>query len=36
VGVSALLHGLLLSSGNDAAIALAQRVSGTRGASSPR
>ena len=29
VGVSALLHGLLLSSGNDAAIALAQRVSGT-------
>lgn len=29
VGVSALLHGLLLSSGNDAAIALAQRVSGS-------
>jgi len=29
VGVSALLNGLLLVSGNDAAIALAQRVSGT-------
>jgi D-alanyl-D-alanine carboxypeptidase len=29
VGVSALLHGLLLPSGNDAAIALAQRVAGT-------
>jgi len=29
VGVSALLNGLLMVSGNDAAIALAQRVSGT-------
>jgi len=29
VGVSAMLHGLLLPSGNDAAIALAQRASGT-------
>ncbi len=29
VGVSALLNGLLIVSGNDAAIALAQRVSGT-------
>jgi D-alanyl-D-alanine carboxypeptidase len=29
VGVSAMLHGLLLPSGNDAAIALAQRTSGT-------
>ncbi|HVI37835.1 MAG TPA: serine hydrolase, partial [Gaiellales bacterium] len=29
VGLSAMLHGLLLPSGNDAAIALAQRVSGT-------
>ena len=29
VGVSALLNGLLLVSGNDAAVALAQRVSGT-------
>ena len=29
VGVSAMLNGLLLVSGNDAAIALAQRVSGT-------
>ncbi len=29
VGVSAMLHGLLLTSGNDAATALAQRVSGT-------
>jgi D-alanyl-D-alanine carboxypeptidase (penicillin-binding protein 5/6) len=29
VGVSALLHGLMLPSGNDAAVALAQRVSGT-------
>jgi D-alanyl-D-alanine carboxypeptidase len=30
VGISALLHGLLLPSGNDAAIALAQRVAGTQ------
>lgn len=30
VGVSAMLHGLMLPSGNDAAIALAQRVSGTQ------
>lgn len=29
IGVSAMLHGLLLPSGNDAAIALAQRASGT-------
>jgi D-alanyl-D-alanine carboxypeptidase len=29
VGLSAMLHGLLLPSGNDAAIALAQRASGT-------
>jgi serine-type D-Ala-D-Ala carboxypeptidase (penicillin-binding protein 5/6) len=29
IGVSTMLHGLLLPSGNDAAIALAQRVSGT-------
>lgn len=29
VGVTALLYGLLLPSGNDAAVALAQRVSGT-------
>jgi serine-type D-Ala-D-Ala carboxypeptidase (penicillin-binding protein 5/6) len=29
VGLSAMLHGLLLPSGNDAAIALAQRTSGT-------
>ena len=29
VGVSAMLHGLLLPSGNDAAIALAQRAAGT-------
>jgi D-alanyl-D-alanine carboxypeptidase len=29
VGVSAMLHGLMLPSGNDAAIALAQRTSGT-------
>jgi D-alanyl-D-alanine carboxypeptidase len=31
VGLSAMLHGLLLPSGNDAAIALAQRASGTVG-----
>jgi D-alanyl-D-alanine carboxypeptidase (penicillin-binding protein 5/6) len=31
VGLSAMLHGLLLPSGNDAAIALAQRTSGTVG-----
>jgi serine-type D-Ala-D-Ala carboxypeptidase (penicillin-binding protein 5/6) len=29
IGVSAMLHGMLLPSGNDAAIALAQRVAGT-------
>jgi serine-type D-Ala-D-Ala carboxypeptidase (penicillin-binding protein 5/6) len=29
IGVSAMLHGLLLPSGNDAAIALAQRAAGT-------
>jgi D-alanyl-D-alanine carboxypeptidase (penicillin-binding protein 5/6) len=29
IGVSAMLHGLLLPSGNDAAIALAQRVAGS-------
>lgn len=29
IGVSTMLHGLLLPSGNDAAVALAQRVSGT-------
>jgi D-alanyl-D-alanine carboxypeptidase len=29
IGLSAMLHGLLLPSGNDAAIALAQRTSGT-------
>jgi D-alanyl-D-alanine carboxypeptidase (penicillin-binding protein 5/6) len=29
IGVSTMLHGLLLPSGNDAAIALAQRVAGT-------
>ncbi len=30
IGVSTMLHGLLLPSGNDAAIALAQRAAGTR------
>ena len=29
IGVNTMLHGLLLPSGNDAAIALAQRASGT-------
>ena len=36
VGVETMLHGLLLPSGNDAAIALAQRAGGTHARASWR